>query len=173
MWALAVAEVNQVPNGRHFFADGLCLIGKSVVDEQNRRLAIIQAVADFHAVPARVDRTDDAARPEGGEERFNVTVGIKGQQTDPLLSLKPQAAQRASQVRYAPGEVTVTAAARPENRGDSIRMAAQRAMQALCQIVVGHIMDCQGLSDLWVARPFERRESQCRFRYYLGRSKWH
>lgn len=104
------------------------------IDDEDRCFAIDEREGNLGARPARVDRVDDPARPEGAEKIFGIVVPVAGQKRHPVARLDAQSPYRAGEARR---PVTQFRPAQPLvaiDKRDGIRRSLYHSVQTLSQI---------------------------------------
>ncbi|MCY1444066.1 hypothetical protein D9M71_605150 [compost metagenome] len=118
----------------HAADDGLDQWQVMVIDDQDRRVAVVQRIGDFRGAPADVHQVQHRPGPPAGEHGFLVTVGVQRQYGDPFALAQPEVAQAGGQTGDTLGGFAIGTAATTVNGGRVLRGQLQRNVQTLGQM---------------------------------------
>ena len=108
--------------------------GEIVVDDEEAGVAVIEGIGDLGHAPAGVDGVQDAAGPEGGEDVFEIAVGIGGEHADPVAGFHSKARQPSGQPCDTVGEDGIGLPSVAVDREQVARPFSAGLVQRLCQV---------------------------------------
>ena len=108
--------------------------GERVIDDQHSRVAIVERIRDLGRGPANVYRVHGATRPRHGHVVLEVAIAVERQHPDPVARLQSHRLQRTGEPSDAITELCECSPPLAEYGCSGLRLARQRAVQALCEI---------------------------------------